>query len=81
MVQYICDAEKNFTNSHPEAESPTHCQDFWEKETVEERAQIMESNFLKVNIYFESLNYETIEQKEDYPVSRFLDLAIWSRVY
>ena len=67
-LELICTAEQNLTESRPEAEVPNHCADFWKITDDWEQNEKMKQNFAKVNIYFESLNFETIEQSEDYPV-------------
>ena len=65
----MCTAEDNFTGDHPGADTPEHCSIMQNMTDIDEQRFEMTSSFLKVNIFYESLNFETIVQSEDYPVN------------
>ncbi|KAK3580736.1 hypothetical protein CHS0354_005746, partial [Potamilus streckersoni] len=70
LVQEMCE-QKNNTNSTSSKSLSIPCQ-YLKNQTFEAHADEYQYNFLRVVIYFEDLNYESIEQEPLYEATRFL---------
>ena len=65
----VCDAETEYENSNPDDEFTDTCVVLQNLTDPYEQQLELSSSFIRLNIYYESLNYETIVQSDDYPVS------------
>ena len=75
MVKYICDAEQGRNKTRAGANITEHCSTLWNITDAVKQREFMQRSFLKVNIFYESLNFESIIQSDDYGVSLTICLS------